>query len=64
MGKHDSNIAWAQENLARIEKEFEKAAITVSDASPVVKESVLGFHQRALSEAKEMLATFQLANEN
>ncbi|KDN21865.1 hypothetical protein [Amycolatopsis rifamycinica] len=63
MGKYDKQIERSKQMLAEAQKKYDEAVIKLADASPGVRETVLGTYGRQIEEAKSMIATFEGAND-
>lgn len=63
VGKYDAHIARAKEALAKYEAEKAEAIINMADASPAVREFVIGNIQSRIDEQKWMIETFSSEND-
>ena len=63
MGKYDAQIERSKRMLAEAQKKYHEAVIKMADAAPHVKELVLNTYKNDIEKAKNMIATFESAND-
>lgn len=63
MGKYDREIEHSQKMLAEAEEKYKEAQINMASSAPAVREFVLGTYRDEMTEAKNMIDTFEQAND-